>query len=922
MKNNLPQKTDRQKSRSKIKNIPDIKADLFLIDSSSYFYRAYYALPTLTNSKGIPTGATLGYSRMLTKLIKGANVRYGSCLFDSRESLRKESYKDYKANRKKMPDDLVSQVDYLTDISYLLGFNTFKLKGYEADDLIAYIVNNYSEKLGISTCIVSSDKDLKQLLSENVCMYDALKNTLITAKGFEEECGIKPNEYLYILALMGDASDNIPGIKGIGEKTAFNLIRAYKSLDGVYENIDMIKQQKLRNLLVNYKEDAYTSLKLASFYKDIDINEAYFTPKAEEDTSESGKGCFCVLDDFTMMPKDDKGLYSIFKALELNSLSKELGTGLTGNNNIAGDNRAVEPCIDYCDDIKNMKIVSIYIDPDSDKHSSGLNFTGDNAEGLIHIFSKATGNEATDIEGLTRNSQVSSLLQDDSICKIGHDLPGIKRFLDRGGVKLNNLFFDIKIASYLLNPIRHTHSFTDIKNEFEDEINGLGGLNTENPAFSVYALYKIMRTEIEKDTGLKHLFYNVDMPLSNILSGMEYVGFMVDKDKLMSLSAELDVESKRLASILHKIAGREFNVNSPKQLSEVMFIEMKFDRIRKNSTDIGVLLALRSKIKLLLQDNGDKTVEQYLEFINSLISYRSKIKLKTSFTDVLLREIDRNNRVHTSFSQVATSTGRLASQSPNLQNIPVTGAEGTKIRQSFIAKEGCVLLSADYSQIDLRVIASVSNDKALIESFNNNEDIHTKTASEIFKVKPDEVSTVMRRKAKIINFGIIYGMSFYGLSKELGISAEEAKLYIDLFFQNHNAIKNYMERTVNEAKLNGFVKTAFGRKCYIVNIHSKIKKLVSYSERAAINAPIQGTAADIIKIAMVNIDKKLSDNVPLERDAKMILQVHDELIFEVKESLVDNLKEIVTVAMTDKNLLPDVPLSINIGVGRNWAEAH
>lgn len=954
------------KGRSKAKEIPDIKAALFLIDSSSYFYRAYYALPPLTNSKGIPTGATLGYTRMLMKLIGEANIKYGACLFDSRESLRKQSYEAYKANRKGMPEELLSQVDYLTDISYLLGCNTFKLQGYEADDLIAYIVNNYSKKLNIPTCIVSSDKDLKQLLSENVFIYDALKNKLITASGFEEEYGIKPNEYLYVLALMGDASDNIPGIKGIGEKTAFSLIKTYKNLDCIYEDINAIKQQKLKDLLINHKEDAYKSLELASFYKALDINGAYFTPGLKELTNESAKvkgesfeapsfprkqesrmgengKSFHILDDFAMGQKDSKGLYDIFKKLEFTSLLKGLETGTSGGGGASNDY--------YNNIIKDIKILSIYIDfNDNNKDLLNFNFEGDNGGDLIRLFSKETGTETINLKDLVNNGlapdfilKMLSLLKDGSVYKIGYGLTSIKRFLEKGGIKLNNLFFDIKIASYLLNPIRHSHGFTDIEKEFENELKSLSNninshyresgnpellnvsnvqIDTLNKAFSVYILYKIFEAEIEKDAALKYLFYNVDMPLSMVLSDMEDVGFMVDKDKLMFLSVELDIESKRLASVLYQTAGKEFNVNSPKQLSEIMFNEMKFNRVKKNSTDIEVLSTLKSELELLLRQSEDKTIRQYLEFIDSLISYRNKVKLKTSFTDVLLKEIDKNNRVHTSFSQVTTSTGRLASQSPNLQNIPVTGVEGTKIRQSFISKNGCFLLSADYSQIDLRVMASISGDKALIESFQNNEDIHTKTASEIFKVDPGGIDPVMRRKAKVINFGIIYGMSSYGLSKELGISTEEARRYIDLFFQNHPAIMDYMDRTVREAKLNGFVRTAFGRKCYVENVNSRVRNLSSFSERAAINAPIQGTAADIIKVAMVNIHKRLLGRAELKEDAKMILQVHDELIFEVKESLVNELKDIVTVLMTDKNLLANVPLVINIGVGKNWAEAH
>jgi DNA polymerase-1 len=938
MENSLPQKKTGEKNRPKAKEILNTLAALFLIDSSSYFYRAYYALPPLTNSKGIPTGAALGYTRMLMKLIKEANIRYGACLFDSHESLRKQSYEEYKANRKGMPEDLLSQVDYLTDISYLLGFSTFRLKGYEADDLIAYIVNNFSKKLSIPTCIVSSDKDLKQLLSDQVFIYDALKNKIITARGFEEEYGIKPEEYLYVLALMGDASDNIPGIKGIGEKTALSLIKTYKNLDGIYENINGVKQQKLKDLLINHKEEAYKSLELASFYKDIDINGACFTPELKEPADKSLETCagkdFYALGDFAMRQKDNNGLYDVFKKLEFNSLLKELEAGMSGGGGSSDGHCGGNININNTN-IKDNKILSIYIDfNDKNKDLPDFDFEGDNGRDLIHLFSKETGTEIINLKDISARPQALNLLKDDSVYKTGYDLTGIKRFLGKSGIELNNLFFDIKIASYLLNPIRHSHSFTDIKKEFENEPRGLSSIDlglpkdsnvqidTADEAFSVYILYKIFEAGIEKDADLKYLFYNVDMPLSMVLSDMEDAGIMVDKDKLMSLSAELDIESKRLASVLYKIAGKEFNVNSPKQLSEIMFNEMKFNRVKKNSTDIEVLSTLKSGFEFLLQKSEDRTIRQYLEFIDSLISYRSKVKLKTSFTDVLLKEIDKDGRIHTSFSQITTSTGRLASQSPNLQNIPVTGVEGTKIRQSFIAKNGCLLLSADYSQIDLRVMASISGDKALIESFQNNEDIHAKTASEIFKVNPEGVDPAMRRKAKVINFGIIYGMSPFGLSKELGISAEEAKLYIDLYFKNHPAIKDYMDITVKEAKPAGFVRTAFGRKCYVENINSKIKNLASFSERAAINAPIQGTAADIIKVAMVNIHKKLQSSPELKSGAKMILQVHDELIFEVKESLVNELKDIVTVLMTDKNLLTNVPLVINIGVGKNWAEAH
>ncbi len=891
------------------KNLKDgIKADLFLIDSSSYFYRAYYALPPLTNSKGNPTGAALGYTRMLMKLIKESDIKYGACLFDSKESFRKQSYEAYKANRKGMPEDLVSQVGYLTGISYLLGFETFRLDGYEADDLIARIVKIF-EGSSVIICIVSSDKDLKQLLSDKVFIYDALKNKIITDKSFEEENGIKPEEYRYVLALMGDASDNIPGIKGIGDKTAFSLIKDYHNLAGIYKNLDFIRKAKLKELLSIYMEDAYKSLELASFYQDIDLKKAYFTPFSEISAENNKK--FNSLEDFLLKEKNKEGLYDVFKELEFNSLIKDLGE-INGKEK----NPDNHPAINISEDDESL---SIYIDF-SDKNKELF----DGESNAVYIFSKETGSKVINFKDILGDKMIINLFNDNSVFKVGYGLNDIKLFLENNGIELNNLYFDIKIASYLLNPIKHSHSFMDIETEFKDRLAAVQPQELNNYAYKAYYLFKILKSELEKDSDLNRLFYDVDMPLSAVLLEMEKTGFEVDKDMLMSLSVSLDLDSKKLTNIIHKIAGREFNINSPKQLSEVMFDEMKFKRVKKNSTDIEVLQTLKSELEMLFGNGGggDKTVQDYLLFIDSLMSYRNKVKLKTSFVDVLLREIDKNGRVHTFFSQITTSTGRLASQSPNLQNIPVSGIEGGKIRESFIAKEGCLLLSADYSQIDLRVMASISRDKALIESFKNNEDIHSKTASEIFKVNLSKVDAAMRRKAKVINFGIIYGMSPFGLSKELGISAEEAKAYIDLYFKNHPAIKDYMEKTIGEARSGGFVRTAFGRRCYIGNINSKIKNLASFSERAAINAPIQGTAADIIKIAMINIHKSLQNDSDLKKSAKMILQVHDELIFEVEEQVVNDVKNIVIPLMTADNLLSEVPLAVNTGVAKNWAQAH
>ncbi|MHB1664478.1 MAG: DNA polymerase [bacterium] len=1015
----------------------NIKSDIFLIDSSSYFYRAFYALPPLVNSKGFPTGAVLGYTRMLIKLKTKFNIKYGACLFDSRKSFRKEAYKEYKANRIEMPEDLVKQVDYITLISNLLGFKTFKLEGYEADDLIALISEKFS-KSSKTICIVTSDKDLKQLLSPNVCIYDAQKDIVITQEIFENEYGIKSEEFKYILALMGDASDNIPGIKGIGEKTALSLIKSYGSLDGIYSSLDSIKQSKMKELLISHKEDAYNSLELASFYKDLPFEKSYFIPQILLNTAENSdvnsdfnpensqnlnldldrssnfhnnlykisfiykeNKKFENLEDFALERQNDGELYKIFKEFEFHSLIKNLKLDNAEylNNNTAGinaDSNIQRSYKDYKDEDKKdadkSKLsgnsenkydyaelpapgedeLSIYIDyadsaNNTVKNIKSLKSENNDNGGLfdsiakmqddVHLFSKKDGYICVKLEDFLKNEHIIAELADATIKKIGCDINSIRRYLKFYGVELNNRFFDIGIASYLLNPIIHNHTFNDLYNEFSGKFGELSRIipnnkeNTDdsnisikseeynvnkysgNKAFLSYFIYRCQLKELEKENELKKIFFEIDMPLTIILADIEEAGFMADKDKLFALSAEFELEAQKMAAIIYKIAGKEFNINSPKQLSEIMFDGLKFKRIKKNSTDIEVLLKLKNEIETLSllmnyknsdSDNDDNYKEydiykNYLLFLDSIISYRNKIKLKTSFTDVLLKKLDKNSRIHTSFSQIKTSTGRLSSQDPNLQNIPISGIEGKKIRQAFIAPPAKLLICADYSQIDLRVMASISKDSSLIESFRNNEDIHLKTALEIFGIEPSKIDADLRRRAKVINFGIIYGMSPYGLSKELNITQEEAKTYINSFFAKHYAIKDYMKNIVQEAKNNGYVKTSIGRRCYIKDINSPIKNISSFAERAAINAPIQGTAADIIKIAMINIDGELKKR---RLKTGMILQIHDELIFEAEINEVELIESIIIAKMTDKSLLSDVPLTVNIGKGKNWDEAH
>ncbi|MHB1679260.1 MAG: DNA polymerase [bacterium] len=1003
----------------------NIKSDIFLIDSSSYFYRAFYALPPLVNSKGFPTGAVLGYTRMLIKLKTKFNIKYGACLFDSRKSFRKEAYKEYKANRIEMPEDLVKQVDYITLVSNLLGFKTFKSEGYEADDLIAFVAEKFS-KSNKTICIVTSDKDLKQLLSSNVCIYDAQKDIIITQEIFENDYGIKPEAFKYILALMGDASDNIPGIKGIGEKTALSLIKSYGSLDGIYSNLDSLKQSKMKELLISHKEDAYNSLELASFYKDLSFEKSYFTSQillnaAESSNVNSGSNPensqnlnldfdrlsnfhnnlykisfiyeenkkFENLEDFALERQNDDELYKIFKEFEFHSLIKNLKLENTGylNNNVAGINAGHDKKdIDKSELSGNSENeyhfaelpvpgedeLSIYIDyagsgnntvqnikllKSENNDNGGLFGSVDKTPDNVHLFSKKDGYICVKLEDLLKNKNIVTELADKTIKKIGCDINSIRRYLKLYGVELNNRFFDIGIASYLLNPIIHNHTFDDLYNEFSGKLDELSRIipnhkeNTDdsnnkyeeynvnkysdNKAFLSYFIYSCQLKEIEKESELKKIFFEIDMPLAIILADIEDAGFMIDKDKLFALSAEFELEAQKMAAIIYKIAGKEFNINSPKQLSEIMFDGLKFKRIKKNSTDIEVLLKLKNEIEtaslLMNYKNSDSDndsdndndaygiYKNYLLFLDSIISYRNKIKLKTSFTDVLLKKLDKNSRIHTSFSQIKTSTGRLSSQDPNLQNIPISGIEGKKIRQAFIAPSDKLLICADYSQIDLRVMASISKDSSLIESFRNNEDIHLKTALEIFGIEPSKIDADLRRRAKVINFGIIYGMSPYGLSKELNITQEEAKTYINSFFAKHYAIKDYMKNIVQEAKNNGYVKTSIGRRCYIKDINSPIKNISSFAERAAINAPIQGTAADIIKIAMINIYSELKKR---QLKTGMILQIHDELIFEAEINEIELIEDIIIAKMTDKSLLSDVPLAVNIGKGKNWDEAH
>lgn len=876
--------------------------NLYLIDGNSYVYRAFYAIRGLQNSKGFPTNAIYGFTNMLLKIIREKRPDGIMISFDSPvPTERHRLFEAYKAQRPETPGDLVKQLPYIRKIIDAFNIKVLEIPGYEADDILCTIAKKASER-GIDVFIVTADKDMLQIINERINIYDPMKDRILNSEYVKERYGVTPERIPELMALAGDSVDNIPGVKGIGEKTAQELLRDSGSLDELIKHPERIKKERLRNLIKENIDLIKLSRELAVIRADVPL---------EFDISE------CAIKE----PKW-QDMLTLFRELEFISLMK-----LIPSTEAKREYETIYEIVGLNELIKRIEgpfsidIETTGRDPLKDK-VIGIALCADKGKAFYIPFSHfGLDRQISKEEGL---NALKGLLKEKDLPKIGHNLKFDLSFLKQEGINVSGMLYDTMIASYLLNPNRPSHNLEEVAFEYLSyrkktfpEIIGKRSSFAEVPideatvyasedAALAYELKDILFQKL-KEEGLEEVYRDIEMPLIDVLIDMEMAGFMIDVDKLEDMSKEIERELESIQRRIFFLAGEEFNINSPKQLSRVLFQSLGLKPGKKTKTGFSTELSV-------LED-----LAEFHELPREILNYRSLSKLKSTYTDVLPNLVNPlTGRVHTTFNQTVTATGRLSSSEPNLQNIPVKGEWGRRMREAFIAEPGNLIISADYSQIELRILAHLSKDESLIDAFFSERDIHARTASELFNVGIESVTQDMRRVAKTVNFGIVYGISPFGLSEALNISREEAKRYIDSYFERHRGVRDYIEKTLREAYERGYVKTIFGRKRPIPELKSKTSTTRQLGERLAINSPIQGTAADIIKIAMINIWRSIREK---GLKTKMILQVHDELVFEVPLDEAEEMSNLVKDKMEGVVAL-SVPLKVEVGMGKNWAEAH
>jgi len=879
------------------------KKKLFLIDGNSFCYRAFYAIRSLATSKGRPTNAVYGVITMINKIIKTEQPDMLAVAFDLKgPTFRHDKFEDYKAHRKPMPDDLVSQMPVIKEVIKAYRIPIFELQGFEADDVLATLARR-AEKKSFTTFIVTGDKDAMQLVGDNIFVYNphgdgvVFDSNMVSAK-----FGIKPSQVTDLLAIMGDSSDNIPGIKGIGEKGARELIEQFGSLENLLANVDKVKSNSKRELINTGKDQAVLSKELAVLDEnvpiDIDFNE------------------------LMLKEPDSARLVELFKDLEFRSLLKEFASGdaLKFEYTIIDTVKKLDT---LTKDLAKQEIIALDTETTGTDTLTaklvGISFSWQKGEAYYVPFN--IGGELTEKVIL---KTLEKVLCDGKIKKVGQNVKYDHNVLLSAGTELKGISFDTMVASYLLNPSKSNHNLGDISLEYLshkmtdiEELIGKGKNAVTMDKVDIekvknyccqdsdvtYRLYEILDKEL-KNKGLGELFGEIEMPLVRVLAHMERAGISIDTEYLKILSEEMDKHLEKHRKAIYDSAGEEFNINSPKQLQVILFEKLKYPVIKRTktgpSTDEEVLSTLADKYPLAKE----------------LLRYREFSKLKSTYVDALPELLSsQTGKVHTSFNQTVTATGRLSSSQPNLQNIPIRTDEGRKIRKAFIASgKDQILLSADYSQIELRVLAHLSGDENLIKAFKQDKDIHRFTASLLYGVDEKDVTDKMRSGAKTVNFGIVYGMGAFRLSKDLNISIDEAKLFIDNYFARYPGIKKYLDGIIEGARKDKFVKTIMNRVRYIPEITSADVRMKNFAERTAINAPIQGSAADIIKIAMIRIFNEIRD-----MKSAMVLQVHDELVFNVYKDELQKVADIVRDGMENVMEL-NVPLKVNMEIGPNWLE--
>ena len=924
---------------------------LVLVDGSSYLYRAYHALPPLTNSKGQPTGAVKGVINMLRRLIKDYPRSQIAVVFDAKgKTFRDDMYAEYKANRPPMPDDLRPQVQPILDIVEAMGLPLLVVEGVEADDVIGTLARQATEQKK-DVVISTGDKDMAQLVNEHVTLVNTMTETILDIPGVTEKYGFGPELMIDYLALMGDKVDNIPGVPGVGEKTAQGLIQGIGSLDAIYADLEKIRTLSFRGAknmpekLIEHREMAYLSYRLATIKTDVALAVG---PESIQ-----------------IAKPENLKLRALFEELEFKNWVKELGdfssdpssiNSIAANATFDFESEPKEPIAEFIaasvpaeiqyDIITDKKLFSVWLarlqncsEFSFDTETTSLNIMDAKIVGISfaieagiaayipcgHDYMGAP--EQLSIEWVLH--ELKSILEDSQKIKIGQNLKYDRSVLLNYDIELRGIQYDTMLESYVWNSIGSRHNmdalaqnYLDYKTVTFEELAGKGvkqlafnqlkvedaGHYAAEDADITLRLHEFFWPQIKNISSLTSVFENIEIPLVPVLSHIERNGALVDANLLGKHSIELGDRLTQLERKAYEIAGQEFNLSSPKQLGVILFEQQKLPIIKKTPT--GTPSTAEDVLQELALDYPLPKV---------LMEYRGLAKLKSTYTDKLPLEINkRTGRIHTSYHQAVAATGRLSSQDPNLQNIPIKTEEGRRIRQAFIAPHGYKLIAADYSQIELRIMAHLSDDTGLLNAFELGLDVHRATAAEVFGVTLDSVTSEMRRSAKAINFGLIYGMSAFGLAKQLRISRNDAQQYIDRYFERYPGVQRYMNETRALAHEQGFVETIFGRRLYLPDINAKNKNLQMAAERTAINAPMQGTAADIIKLAMINVDNWV---VASGLDAKLIMQVHDELVLEVAEVDVDQVRTEVIERMSAAAQLK-VPLLVEAGVGNNWDEAH
>ena len=914
---------------------------LILVDGSGYIFRAFYALPPMSREDGTPVNAVFGFTSMLLKLsedMEGENILV---VFDAaRTTFRNAIYKEYKANRSEPPEELVPQFDLIKKATTAIGLKSLEVENYEADDIIATYVK-IARKENIETLVISSDKDLMQLIQDGVSLYDPMKNIKIGPEAVLEKFGVLPDKVIDVQALAGDSSDNVPGVPGIGVKTASQLINEYGSLEKLLDNASSIKQEKRRESLLNNAELAIVSKKLVSLFSDVPIpykiSDLKWTPRNDDNLL-----AFLKENNF-------KRLENRYFDLEQEGNSQPESKNIEQNYNLITKLSDLQNLIDEC-----IKCGVIAVDTETDSiNAVQANLVGvsistkpgtayyiplRHIENSVPLLIDEKLEQKDKIEQINFDSAINLLkkiLQDPSIIKVGHNIKFDMLVFSQKRNGSINLYpvHDTMCMSYVNDANRYSHKLDSLAKDFfdhetikYDDVCGRGAKQVTfdkihpNDALNYAAedadfclrIFLALKEELFI-SKLNSVYERIERPLINVIANMEKEGILIDKSTLNALSIEFQDKLTLLQKKIYESCGEEFNIASPKQLGEILFEKLNLPQDKKSktgnySTSISVLDGLSTK---------------GFEIADLIIEWRTLSKLKSTYTDALQESINKQTkRVHTSYSMASASTGRLASTNPNLQNIPIRTSDGRRIREAFIARDGYKLISADYSQIELRLMAHAANETEMIKAFNENEDIHSQTASKVFGIPIEDLDPEIRRSAKAINFGIIYGISSFGLSKQLSCSQSEAKNFIESYFDQFPKIKIYMDAMIENAKMKGYVETFFGRRIPIKGINSKNFQERSFAERQSINAPIQGSAADIIKRAMIKIHNVFQEK---NIESKMLLQVHDELVFECPKDEINTVSNLIKKEMEQANLplFPlNIPIVVDFGEADNWSEAH